>query len=306
MAFDFYFAGTQCKEATQTIFSLNANVLKSYIYEKKQILECFERKKNGWTGKLLIDNGAFTVHRQGGEINIDEYIQWLNDNDEYIDRAIALDNIPGKWGSKRTYEELKNSPAQTWENYLYMVDRCKSPQKLLPVFHQGEDFRYLEQMVNHKIKESYVEYICISGNKELTNKQREGWYAKCFEIIQNSENPNVKVHCLGSATESNAIKFPFTSMDATSWIMTGSNGGILTDFGVVKVSKESAKDKDNIKNCSKAVIDFVTNQCSKYGMTLEQIQESYKHRMVLNVYYLYDMSQRTTYNGKKSKTNKLF
>lgn len=306
MPFDFYFAGSQCVEATQTMIDLNANVLKSYINEKKQILEWFERRKNGWQGKLLIDNGAFTVHRKGGEIDIDEYINWLNDNDEFIDRAIALDNIPGKWGRKRTYAELKNSPAQTWQNYLYMTERCKSPQKLLPVFHQGEDFKYLEQMVNHKIGDNYVEYICISGNKELTNKQREIWYTKCFEIIQNSGNPNVKVHCLGSATESNAVRFPFTSMDATSWIMTGANGGILTDFGVVKVSKESAKDKDNIKNCSKDVVNFVTNQCKKYGITLEQIQNDYKYRMVMNVHYLYDMSQRTTYNEKKVKTNKLF
>lgn len=306
MAFDFYFAGSQCEEATQVMIKLNANVLKSYINEQKQISEWFDRKDKGWTGKLLIDNGAFTVHRQGGEINIDEYIQWLNNNDSHIDYAIALDNIPGKWGRKRTYEELKNSPIITWENYVYMCEKYNNPFKLLPVFHQGEEFKYLKQIVNHKINGEYVKYICISGNKELTNKQREKWYAECYTIIKESPNPDVKVHCLGSATISNAVKFPFTSMDATSWIMTGANGGILTDFGVVKVSKESAGDVDNIKNCPQAVVDFVNKQCDQYGITLEQLQESYKNRMCMNVHYLYNTSQKTNYNGKLIKVNKLF
>ena len=306
MAFDFYFAGSQCTECTNLMKQLNANVLKSYHCEQKQISEWFERKKNGWQGKLLIDNGAFTIHRQGGVIDIDKYINWLNENDEYIDYAIALDDIPGTWGKKRTYEELRESPKKTWANYLYMLDKCKNPQKLLPVFHQGEDFKYLEQIVEHKINGKPVEYICISGNKELTNKQRETWYTTCFDIIRKSSNPNVKTHCLGSATISNAVNFPFTSMDATSWIMTGANGGILTKFGSVKVSKESISDKDNIVNCNKDVMDFVLQQCSTYDITLEQIQTDYKYRMMMNVYYLYNTSQNVSYSGKTTTRKRLF
>ena len=63
MAFDFYFAGTQCDEADEVMVSLNANVLKSYVNDQKSIQKWFERKKNGWKGKLMIDNGAFTFHR---------------------------------------------------------------------------------------------------------------------------------------------------------------------------------------------------------------------------------------------------
>lgn len=306
MSFDFYFAGSQCQETTDLIRDLNANVLKSFVNDMSSILNWFEYKKQGWKGKLLIDNGAFTVHRQGGELDIDKYIDWLNENDEYIDYAIALDYIPGKWGEVKTYEQVKESPINTWKNYLYMIERCKSPQKLLPVFHQGENYKYLEQIINHKISGEYVKYICISGNKEITNKQREDFYLKCFDIIKKSNNPNVKTHFLGSATLSNAKKFPVTSMDATSWIMTGANGGILTDWGVLKVSKESVSDKDNITHCSKEIKDSISNYCEKHGIKLEQAQESYRYRMLLNIYYLYEKSQSTSYDGRSLKSNRLF
>ena len=306
MAFDFYFAGSQCQETTDLIKDLDANVLKSFYNDMSDILKWFEYKKQGWKGKLLIDNGAFTVHRQGGEIKIDSYIEWLNSNDSMIDYAIALDHIPGKWGERKTEEQVKQAPIKTWENYLYMIDRCKSPQKLLPVFHQGEDYKYLKQIVEHKINDKFVQYICISGNKELTNKQREDFYLHCFDVISKSNNQNIKTHFLGSATLSNAKRFPVTSMDATSWIMTGANGSIFTDWGNVKISKESKKDKDNIVNLPKNVQQSISDYCKKHNITLEQAQDSYRYRMVLNIYYLYEQSKKISYNNRSLTVKKLF
>lgn len=306
MGFDFYFAGSQCEETTQLIRDLGANTLKSYINDIREIPQWFEYKRQGWTGKLLIDSGAFTVHRKGGTVDLDAYIQWLNDNDEFIDYAIELDHIPGKWGEVKTPEDLALGPVNTWKNYLYMVERCKSPKKLLPVFHQGEQLKYLEQIVNFQIDGEYVPYICISGNKELTNKQREDWYEKCYDVIKRSNNPNVKVHCLGSATLSNAVKYPFTSMDATSWIMTGATGNIFTDYGNVQVSKESTNDKNHISNMPEAAQKVIADYCNSYGITLEQAAESYRYRMLINIHYLVDKSAVTEYVPRNHKIRKLF
>ncbi len=55
-----------------------------------------EAKKNGRTGKLLIDSGAFSVHKSGKNVDLDEYIQFLNYNHEFIDYYIQLDDIRGK------------------------------------------------------------------------------------------------------------------------------------------------------------------------------------------------------------------
>ena len=306
MAFDFYFAGSQCQETTALIKELNANVLKSYVNDMRDILMWFENKRNGWKGKLLIDNGAFTVHRKGGTLNIDNYITWLNDNSENYDYAIALDDIPGIWGCEKTIEDVLKSPEKTWKNYLYMVKNCKKPEKLLPVFHQGENFKYLKQIVEYTINNKPIEYICISGNKELTKKQRQEFYVKCYKLIKESSNPNVKTHILGSATISDAENFPCTSMDASSWIMTGANGSIYTDKGQMLISKGSVGDKDNVLNASKEILSYAESVCNKYGYTIEQVSESYKYRMLVNIRWLYEQSQSCVYKGLKTTRKSLF
>lgn len=306
MAFDFYFAGSQCPETEQLIIDLNANVLQSYVADKSAISKWFERKKQGWKGKFIIDSGAFTAHRKNTELNIDKYIEWLNKNDEYIDYAIELDHIPGKWGHIKTPSDVIEGAINSWSNYLYMVEHCKNPTKILPVFHQGEDLKYLKQIVNFKINGEYVPYICISGNKELTNKQREDWYYKCYNVIKSSNNPNVKAHCLGSATLQNAVNFPFTSMDATSQIMTAANGSIFTDYGTILVSDKSISDKSHISHLPAEAIQHIEDYLHKYNITLEQVKSSYKYRALINVHYLYDKSLITTFSGRSFKINKLF
>lgn len=296
MSFDFYFAGTQCKETEDLIVQLNANSLKSYVNDRKELLRWYGYKQRGWKGKLMLDNGAFTYHRKGGVINIDSYISYINDNIEYLDYAIALDDIPGKWGEIKTLEQVTASPINTWNNYLYMIERVKQPEKLLPVFHMGENFIYLEKMVNSENLLS--DYICISGNKELTNKQREDWYSKCFSIIKKSKNPNIKVHCLGSATIQNAEKFPFTSMDATSWIMCGANGSILTDKGAVYVGKNVLLSDVEIQELQK-----ILDSC---GYTVDDVVNDYKARMLVNIYYLYNKSRQSELKGHQSFSRRLF
>lgn len=294
MAFDFYFAGGLSEDTNQIMQSLNVNILRSYMTEKRDIMRWVQAKKEGWQGKLMVDNGAFTVHRKGGVINIDEYIQWINDNDEYIDYFIALDDIPGKWGAIKTTSEVIESPKKTWDNYLYMYNRVNKPKKLLPVFHQGENFKWLETI----LKSGLPEYICISGNKELTNSQREEWYDRCYSYI-NLINPNIKVHCLGSATMSNAEKFPFTSMDSTTWIMVGANGNILTDRGSVYVG-------DGANSLTDAEKDYVKQYLIRFGFTLDDVGTNYKARMVTNMRYIFEQSKHRKFIGSMVRKKELF
>lgn len=282
MAFDFYFAGATTARIRNWIVSLNANVLKSYYTDQSTIKKFFEHKKNGWTGKLMIDNGEFSFHRHGGSINIDEYINWLNENDEYIDYAIAVDNIPGKWRQPRTLNDYQVATQKTWDNYLYMIDRVKSPNKLLPVFHQGDDFSALERFLNLP----KLEYICIAGSKDLTNADREVFYERCFELI-NKIKPHIKVHCLGSATISNVEKFPFTSLDSTTCNMVAAMGNVFIDGQVTYVG-------DNLKSLVKLGDEYVTSlntYCERYGISSELIGSDYQSRCMFNIKYMYDQSK---------------
>lgn len=307
MGFDIYFAGGHTSDTNDYIIFKNYNRLLSQINERKVIYKFMEAKKNGWKGKLLIDSGAFSVHKSGKTVNLDEYIQFLNNNHEYIDYYIQLDDIPGKWGEQKTIEQITESPKKTWDNYLYMCNKLVEPKKLLPVFHQGEDFKYLSQMLEYKDNDNnHIDYICISSNKELPTNQRIDFYYKCYDVIENSSNPNVKIHSLGTQSKKQCELFPFTSSDATSWILNAANGCLYTDFGNILISDMQLSKKDNILN-NVAISQFKEYVESK-GYTIDELCKDYKKRIYWNIDYLGNWSNNTyIYKGPKSfKVNRLF
>ena len=290
MAFDFYFAGATTNRIREWLVLLNANVLKSYYTDQATIKKFFEYKKNGWKGKLMIDNGEFTFHRHGGSIDIDEYIAWLNTYDEYIDYAIAVDNIPGKWRQPRTLKDYQVSTQKTWENYLYMIERVKSPHKLLPVFHQGDDFSALERFLALKD----LKYLCIAGSKDLTNADREVFYEKCFARIDRVR-PDIKVHCLGSATISNVEKFRFTSLDSTTCNMVAAMGNIFIDGQVIYVGDKLA----TLKLKGADYLDALERHCVEYGININDIGSDYQTRCMFNIKYMLTQSAVVeTYNTR--------
>lgn len=308
MAFDFYFAGTQNIKTQQLLCEMGANMLRSYVNDKNSIKQLIDAKSNGtWQGKLMIDSGAFTVHRKGGTVDVDAYIEFLNTNKNVVDYGIQLDHIPGVWGQVKTIEQLQEGPVKTWENYLYMVSKLERKEMLLPVFHQREDFKYLKQMVEYKYDNgNYIEYICLSGNKEMTSLQRKQWYLKCFDVIVRSANPNVKVHCLGSATFTDMEEYPFTSSDATSWLMTSSVGSILTPYGPVLVSEQQKHDKKHLNSMPIECINAVKELCDKYNIDYDQLPTDYMTRSNFNCHYCFEKSKETSYKPRNLRKGGLF
>ena len=133
MAIDFYFAGNQCSECLELLKDLNANVLKSYANDRKELEKWFEYRRQGWTGNLFVDSGAFSVHKSGAHVDVEQYIEYLNKYEEYITLYIQLDHIPGVWGQARTPEMTLESCEKSWDNYKYMYSKLKNPKKLCPV-----------------------------------------------------------------------------------------------------------------------------------------------------------------------------
>lgn len=307
MAFDFYFAGTQHIQTLDLQLELNTNQLKSYVNDLETIKYLAKRKRDGtWKGKLMIDSGAFTLFKQGGSVWVDEYIQFLNSYDDVIDYCIQLDSIPGKWGGTPTAEDVKNSTIKTFENYEYMITKLNSPDKLLPVFHQHEDFSFLRKYLDFEYNGKKIGYMCISGDKQKASKFRKDWYTKVFSIIRNSNNPKIKTHCLGSATISDMEDYPFNSSDATTWLMASSNGSILLQDGAVLVSIEKEHDKKHINNLSLTLKTTIQNLCKKYSLTYELLLTDYKERSNFNTHILTELSSLTNYKFINLHAKKLF
>lgn len=285
--FNFYFAGSMDKHAEQFKISNNANMLKSWFQDLSSLKDNIQKKKDGiYKGKILVDSGAFTAHRKDVTINCEDYIKFLNENEPYLDAYIQLDQIPGKWGQERTIEQIKEAEVKSWENYEYMVKQLKNPFKLLAVFHQDEKFENLERLLNYKIQDKPVEYICISGAKDRAAKDRTEWYHKCFELIKYSNNPDVKVHCLGCSTISDLELFPFYSSDSSSWAQQAAFGGIQ-DKTTLPASSIALNDAAN-KYKFDLVKDQVKARCEKYGIDYNLIFEKGWARGMYNIGYMLD------------------
>lgn len=306
MSFDLYFAGAYNKDIENIIVDRNYNKLLSNINDRKQIIHYIDLKKSGkFKGKLFIDSGAFSTHTKGKEVDIDEYIEFINKNHEYIDLFVQVDHIPGKFGVPRTIEQIMESPKKSWENYLYMREKVIDKDKLLPVFHQDEDFKWLENMLNTTFDGKYIPYICISSSKDKSANARFDWYKKVYSIIQSSNNPNVKVHSLGTSSTNHCEYFPFTSSDATSWIMSAAMGNITTKYGDICISDRSLYKKNNIVN--QVSFDLFKKYIEDNGFTIEELSKDHNKRVEWNLKYLGEWSKNSEYKGPKSFiTNKLF
>ena len=283
MAVDLYFAGTQCKEAEEIIESNGYCRLYSYLNDKKNLKERFERNAKG---KLIVDSGAFTAWTRGAELNVDEYIDWLNEHKDNIYLAGQVDSIPGKFRQTPTVAEVEEAAQKTFDNYWYMRERLDNPDMLLYTFHVGEPFRFLEEVLKHP----GIKYIALGGMVGKNTETKENFAQRCFEIIKASNNPDVKVHAFGVTTASILEKFPFASGDSTGWIMTGASGQIYSKYGQLDFSQNSRNTNKSVFNLPKEAYNTVVQEVEKFGYTMEQLESDYKARMCYNVKYLNELS----------------
>lgn len=300
--FDLYFAGSDNPAWREYLIAEKANRLASWINDKNVIDAWIENKAQG---KLFVDSGAFSAHTVGKEVDIDEYINFLNSVDDYIYIAASLDKIPGVFRQVKTRKQCLEAPLIGWENYLYIRERVKSPDKILPVFHQNEDYDWLITMLETKFDGKHIPYIGVSPANDRSTKEKNEWFETVFRMIGQSSNPNVKTHAFGMTSLPVLERYPFTSADSTSWIMTGANGGIMTPNGTVVVSEKQKDNPQHIIHQTNAEIKQVKELCEKYEFKFDDLVVSYQERCKFNIAYLMDWCKNYTFKGTEIKKRTL-
>lgn len=167
------------------------NVLTSYFFTKK-IGDIKDFKKKLGFEKVMVDSGAFSAFTLGEEINLEEYVRYLLQNEDYIDTAIILDVI----GNEK----------ETIENYKYMVK--KGVKNLMCVL-QGNLWSSLRSFLKAGMPKD--QYIGI-GNAE--------WYKKRgFDQERDMMNiaSRYKVHGLAKGSYDHFKSSKFESIDSSSW-----------------------------------------------------------------------------------------
>lgn len=300
MSFDLYFAGNQNRMLYDWLAQNNGCKLFSQVSDRSDI-EYWCSKDSG---KLFIDSGAYTVYTKNIDLDVDEYIKYINSIDEHLTIFAQVDKIPGVHGQPKTKEQILEAPELSWKNYCYMRERVKSPDKLLPIFHRRENWKYLHQMLETTFDGKHIPYIGLATTTDSTVKEKEDWFNKCFDIIKKSSNPNVKTHAFGMASLRLLEQYPFTSADSTSWIMVGANGNIMTPFGLMTVSDSRSHLKNHISN------NIGEEKLKKYlqniGIELELVKTDYKYRTLANLIYLKNWADNYVYKCSSINRKKLF
>lgn len=289
--FNLFFAGSRQND-DRHIIEKKANRLYSYANDKKHIQKFIETEDRG---PLIVDSGAYSVAHTQIIVDIDKYIEYINDN-TVIEYFIELDVIPYPVLNR---EIAKFTASESWNNYLYMINRLDEPFKLLPVFHFGEDLKYLKQILEFRYKGEKIPFMCIGGRHGVSVIKQEKYFETIFRTIQNSSNPDIKVHVLGMTILTTLEKFPFYSADSTTHLQNSIYGLIMTPYGKFNVSERNVK-SNNFKYWGDVEKLLVLEYIEKLGYKLEDLEISYEARLNFNIDSMLDWSDNYEYKGPKS------
>ena len=291
-----FFAGYGSKQGVQHI--LDNGKLKLFSFMEKGNIE---KHVFGRGHKVFIDSGAFTfwkikrgltkasskIKDMTEEEYLNEYIDYINMNEDNIILAAQLDCIP----NSKDDEEIQRAADVTWENYLYMRTKVNNPDILLPVYHIGEDISNLQRMIDFG-----CEYVALGGLVGKSKKQKVEFLDFVFEYIKNSNNPNLMTHAFGMTSKDLLVKYPFTSCDSTSWMIPGNNGQIATDLGTFYTIDSKTKEKKHVDNLPSDLRKELDEYVVERGFTLEQLKD-YTQRHIMYLDDIFKWNENYKYKG---------
>ena len=290
-----YLAGFRGEKTTEAVLKMHKDFLCAFLQGTDKTVKLI--KKLNQNLNFLLIQVHIQLGRKKKEVDIDEYIDWLNDNDEYIDICAQLDCIPGIPGRIPTNEEREYGAKKTWENYIYMIQRLKSPKKCLFTIHLFEDSKYLKQFLetdfSKYVKGFKPEYMAFGGMGNADEESRIKFISNSFDIISKSTLKNIKVHLFGVTTFSILEKFPqITSVDSTSWIMTAAMGSIFYKSGTLLLSDWQLSNK---KHLSHRLTNDVRKEIERFGFTIEQLQKDPVCRCIYKACFLTEKIKNIKY-----------
>lgn len=311
----YVFSGSLTKEMHDMLLAMPnfepLDILVSQL-DRSAIRQTIQWKREGFCRWLFIDSGAFSVHTGKAKCTTDEYIEYLNSIDDDIDVFAQLDTIPGRFGQPKTPEDYAESAKKSWENYLYMRSKVKSPNKLMPVFHFGENFTWLKNMLEWKDENgNHLEYVGISPANDVSQNEKNIYLREVADVIAASSNPNVKTHLYGMTSLDALSKYPCYSADSISHRLISGYCKILSyNFGVISVSKRqrTVMSKSNLSFLDTADdinLGILEKELAELGFTLEQVQESPSARVVITMHNIQRLLKtKYKYDDKRVKQPK--
>lgn len=311
MRFDLYLASYDDSKIMNDAWENDWPLLYSQINNRGCIINRLSAPTNG---KLLIDSGAHSAHTKGITLDLEEYIGFVNENIDKFTLYVQVDKIPGVYRMPKTAKDWLEAPQLSWENYLYMREKSKDPSKLVPVFHQGEDLKWLRNMLDYTFSDgSHIPYIGLSPRGDVSLKAKYDFSAECFATIQNSSNPNVKTHAFGATSLEMLERLPYTSADSTTWVLVSAFGqvwmpncidgdinGVGIKLGVSEENRSHPTATQTYWEQPAKIKKKLDDYFESIGTNIEELSVSHSARALASAKYVQNWANNYEYKGLRS------
>ena len=247
--------------------------------------------------ELFLDSGAFSAWSKGVTIDIDEYAKFVLDHPDAFSVVTNLDVIPRAWGEVPSQKQIDESAAKGWENYWYLAEKIK-PLGLKPlhVFHQGEDVKWLKKLIGE------AEYFGVSPGNDRTTKQKIAWLDEIMPLLTDDKGRAIrKFHGFGVTSFDILERYPWYSVDSTSWVLTGRFGACFVPLNgkVHKVifsdkSPKATEEGEHFKTFSVMEQKAILTYLEQKGYTPQELAEQYQKRDELNIIFFLDLEKNWT------------
>ena len=218
--------------------------------------------------KVFLDSGAFSAFSLGVSVDIEKYAEFVRGNQDIIEMASVLDAIGDPEGTYHNQKKLE-----------------KLGVEVLPCFHFGEPLDLCEYYVQN------YPYITLGGMVPIPNAKLEPWLDEVWDKILTDKDgyARCKVHGFGMTSRPLMLKYPWYSVDSSSWVQVALNGSITFPEvpGIVTVSARSPKRRDfgqHYDTFPEPARNYVNALLEYYGLDLEMVRDDYKPRWALNAF----------------------
>lgn len=261
-----------------------------YIHRESAI------KKIRQDGKtVFLDSGAFSAFTKGVQVDLPGYCEYIKKNADIIEVvdgvlcASVLDGI--------------GDPLQTYQNQVAMESLGVKP---LPCFHYGEDERYLEFYIAN------YEYVTIGGMVPISTPQLIHWLDRIWErhLTDGSGRPRVKVHGFGLTTMSLMKRYPWFSVDSSTWVQNAANGMIfLPGVGTLNISSKSPSRKfenQHLTTFTKIQRQAIIEYIRELGFDPDRLADEYVSRWAFNCWAFTKEAEASTLETYERAQPELF
>ena len=240
-----------------------------YVYRKS-----FVEKMRADGVKIFLDSGAFSAFTMGVEVDMAAYCRYIQENAdilEVVDGMVCASVLDGI-----------GDPLKTYQNQLAMESLGVRP---LPCFHYGEDERYLDYYIAN------YPYITLGGMVPISTPQLYHWLDRIWEkhLVDGSGRPKVKVHGFGLTTMALVERYPWYSVDSSSWVQTARTGGMMLypEARVISVSDRSPTRKvegQHIDTLPAPQREALEKRLREMGVDTKRMREIYLARWAYNIW----------------------